>query len=119
MLGGLGVLFGVIGRSHGNRLPTPVSGIATGAVALVAAAVAIILPLGIVVNASPPPPPAPPVVQPQPLPPPRMNPPRSSDGVDFAGNAGPSFSHASLNDTADILVPTTWTTPFGAWAAAM
>ena len=63
VLGGLGVLFGVIGRSHGNRSPMPVWGIATGAVALVAAAVAIILPLGIVVNA-PPPPPAPPMLQP-------------------------------------------------------
>src|SRR3954453_12067692 len=36
VLGALGVLFGFVGRSQGNRSPMPVWGIATGAVALVA-----------------------------------------------------------------------------------
>jgi hypothetical protein len=74
VLGALGVLFGVVARSQGNRSPMPVWGIATGAVALVAAAMAIILPLIVVVNMPPPPAqPAPPIVQPVP---PKINPPK-------------------------------------------
>jgi hypothetical protein len=74
VLGALGVLFGVVGRSQENRSPMPGWGIATGAVALVAAAMAIILPLVVVANMPPPPPqPAPPIVQPVP---PKVNPPK-------------------------------------------
>jgi hypothetical protein len=72
VLGALGVLFGVVGRSQGNRSPMPVWGIATGAGALVAAARAIIVPLVVVVSL-PPPQPAPPIVQTLP---PKVNPPK-------------------------------------------
>jgi hypothetical protein len=75
LVGAVGIILGMVSRSRGNRSGMPIWGIATGAVAIVAAAVAIILPMVVMVNL-PQPPNNPPIVQPQPVPPKVNNPPK-------------------------------------------